>query len=120
MRTISYALQGCIQVQMMHEDFAQDPPISGTPGNSISPLHRMRHNEERGGMSRWVTNAVFTRQTCVFVGLTVLFGRLWSAASLVSLCFRSPLAEYVFAWFHILRDTCNIVTLNATIRFGPF
>jgi hypothetical protein len=93
MRTISYALQGCIQVQMMHEDFAQDPPISGTPGNSISPLHRMHHSGERGGMSRWVTNAVFTRQTCVFVGLTVLFGQLWSAASLVSLCFRSRLAE---------------------------
>jgi hypothetical protein len=71
-------------------------------------------------MSRRVTSAVFTRQTCVFVGLIVLFGQLWLAALLVSLCFRSPLAEYVLAWFQILWDTCNVVTLDATIWLESF
>jgi hypothetical protein len=105
MRNISYALQGCFQVQMMHEDFAQDSLMSGTPGNNISRLHRMRHNEARGGCH---------------VGSQTRHSLVWSAVSLVSLCFRSPLTEYVLALLQVLRDACNTVTLDAKIRLRSF
>jgi hypothetical protein len=49
MWTMTYALQGSLLVQMMREDFTLDPHITGTPGNSSLLLHRLRHNQERGG-----------------------------------------------------------------------